>query len=260
MRAGTPIGILIKRAYQYLFNEDIPHFSISIIRDKGIDFNALNHIGEKHPEKEIFFVDGWVGKGAIKSELDSTLAEYNQLYGRSLKSNFVVVSDLHGVADIQATYDDYLIPSAILNSIVSGLLSRSILNESVQKSDYHGAILYKHLKSYDISRQFIETISEHFRTAEPSDSPCRDYALITERHEYLDRMQCAFSLDGLQHIKPGVGEATRVLLRRVPECVIINEECAETEHLHYLANERNVDIILDEHCPYKAVSIIRKVL
>ena len=36
-RAGTPIGILIKRYIEFKFHLSLPHYSISIIRDRGID-------------------------------------------------------------------------------------------------------------------------------------------------------------------------------------------------------------------------------
>ena len=51
-RAGTPIGILIKRYIKYRWDIDVPHYTISIIRDKGIDKNAMNYIVEKHGEKD----------------------------------------------------------------------------------------------------------------------------------------------------------------------------------------------------------------
>ena len=37
VRAGTPIGILIKRYLETKYKTKIPHYSISIIRGKGID-------------------------------------------------------------------------------------------------------------------------------------------------------------------------------------------------------------------------------
>lgn len=43
-RAGTPIGILIKRYIAERYKVDLPHYSISIIRGKGIDENAILYI------------------------------------------------------------------------------------------------------------------------------------------------------------------------------------------------------------------------
>ena len=65
-RAGTPIGILIKRYIRYQYNLDVPHYCISIVRGRGIDENALHYILEHHPKETIQFIDGWTGKGAIK--------------------------------------------------------------------------------------------------------------------------------------------------------------------------------------------------
>ena len=61
-RAGTPIGVLIKRYIRKTYGVDLPHYSISIIRDRGIDENALHYMLKEHPGFEIAFIDGWTGK------------------------------------------------------------------------------------------------------------------------------------------------------------------------------------------------------
>ena len=68
-RAGTPVGVLIKRDIKQKYNVNVPHYSVSIIRDRGIDKNAMKYILGKHDPKNLMFVDGWVGKGAIFGEL-----------------------------------------------------------------------------------------------------------------------------------------------------------------------------------------------
>ncbi len=61
-------------------------------------------------------------------------------------------------------------------------------------------------------------------------------------------------------IKPGIGEATRVLLRRVPERVLVrNALSSRVAHLIALALEKNVPIEEDASLPYHAVSIIKSV-
>ena len=55
-RAGTPIGILVKRYLKKRYNIDITHYTISIIRDKGIDVNALKYISRNHHNKKIQFL------------------------------------------------------------------------------------------------------------------------------------------------------------------------------------------------------------
>ena len=69
-RAGTPIGILAKRYIKQRYNIDLPHYTISIIRDRGIDINAIKYIINKHKDSsKIQFIDGWTGKGTIANEL-----------------------------------------------------------------------------------------------------------------------------------------------------------------------------------------------
>ena len=72
-RAGTPIGILLKRYFTEAYGVDVPHYSISIIRGRGIDKAALHYITELHPLANVQFVDGWTGKGAITKELQHNI-------------------------------------------------------------------------------------------------------------------------------------------------------------------------------------------
>jgi len=59
-------------------------------------------------------------------------------------------------------------------------------------------------------------------------------------------------------IKPGIGEATRVLLRRFPERVIVRDRGdLKVAHLLALAEEKAVQVDADASLPYNAVSIIR---
>lgn len=57
-RAGTPIGILIKRYLLFKYEVSVPHYSISIIRGRGIDETAIRYILHQHPTGQIQFVDG----------------------------------------------------------------------------------------------------------------------------------------------------------------------------------------------------------
>jgi hypothetical protein len=61
-------------------------------------------------------------------------------------------------------------------------------------------------------------------------------------------------------IKPGLGEATRVLLRRTPDKLIVRDAAsADVAHLLVLAREKDVPVQLDSELPYQAVSIIRSI-
>lgn len=72
-RAGTPIGVLLRRALVALGRMAV-HYSVSIIRDRGIDPLAMAAILARHDPASIVFVDGWTGKGAIGGELARAMA------------------------------------------------------------------------------------------------------------------------------------------------------------------------------------------
>lgn len=61
-------------------------------------------------------------------------------------------------------------------------------------------------------------------------------------------------------VKPGIGEATRVLLRRVPKLLLLRDSKAEdVEHLKLLANEKKVEWRIAADLPYSAVALVRSV-
>jgi phosphoribosyl transferase-like protein len=74
--AGTPIGILMRRWAEVHHNLKLPHYAISIVRDRGIDTAALNYVGAQHNPASVVFVDGWTGKGAITRELAEALRQH----------------------------------------------------------------------------------------------------------------------------------------------------------------------------------------
>ena len=70
-----------------------------------------------------------------------------------------------------------------------------------------------------------------------------------------------YDVNNINHIKPGIGETTRVLLRRVPWKLIINERDKsnnELRHVRQLAREKEVDVEYLELGNYKCCGIIKK--
>ncbi len=140
-RAGTPVGVLLKRYLRQKYHAEVPHYTISIIRGKGIDKNAVDYILSRHKEQNIQFVDGWTGKGAIKQTLRDALSSYPQL-----KPDLAVLSDPAYVAEKCGTNEDFLIASSCLNATVTGLLSRTFYRpDIIGKKDFHGAVFYRNL-------------------------------------------------------------------------------------------------------------------
>lgn len=251
-RAGIPAGILIKHYLEKKYDIDVPHFAISIIRGRGIDKNAMAYILDKYDGKDIIFVDGWTGKGAIRNQLDEALRDYP-----NVNNELAVIADPAGVAELYGTSDDLMIPSACLNSTVSGLISRTFLrNDIISSTDFHGAVYYKEMKSEDRSYQFIESIEKYF-----------DFNVsIPENHKRpvgfkdVRYIMKKYGIKDSNLIKPGIGETTRVLLRRVPDLVLINSKYKETKDLKpiiRLAAEKNVPVKYEELSCYKVCGLIK---
>jgi len=47
-RAGTPIGILMRRWARFAHGADLPHYAVSIVRGRGIDTLALRYLAVHH--------------------------------------------------------------------------------------------------------------------------------------------------------------------------------------------------------------------
>lgn len=265
-RAGTPIGALLLRALQAM-GVAVRHYSLSIIRDRGIDLEALAWIAARHDPPDVVFVDGWTGKGAIAGELHRSLA------GRplGLQPYLAVIADPAGRADLSATFDDYLIPSGILGSTVSGLVSRSILNaDLVGPGDFHACVYHAQLAPADLSRAFIDTVSALFAPgrADPAapapaaaPSPAERRAAARGCDETVAAIQAMFGVSDRNRIKPGIAEATRALLRRVPDRLLVRDEAElNVAHLVALAAAKKVKIEpLAPESPFRAIAIIRSV-
>ena len=266
-RAGTPVGVLLRRALRALGREAF-HYSVSIIRDRGIDEVALDRIVAVHGDRSIIFVDGWTGKGAITAELNRCVTSYNAARGVTVDPSLAVVADLAGVAGLSSTCEDYLIPSSVLNAVVSGLVSRTVLNaEYVGPGDFHACVYYTGLEPHDISRRFVDEVTGPMLEA-LSDPACLPAGSIPDTLAGL-RAGCeAFVSSCMQRhgvadrnrIKPGIGESTRSLLRRVPETLIVRDpDHRDVAHLMQLARDRGVPVIMDPTLapPYRAAAVIK---
>lgn len=258
-RAGIPIGILLKRYIKWKYQTDVPHYSISIIRGKGIDKTAVNYILDRHKAVDILFVDGWIGKGAILNELEKDVKDFPGLSG-----GLAVLADPANVTGLCGTHDDILIPSSCLNSTVSGLVSRTFLrSDIIREGDFHGAVYYGELSGQDVSYDFIHAIEAHFKMESPGkmEGSGKAEQEMGSGIEEVRKIAKEFGIDDINLIKPGIGEATRVLLRRVPWKVLISESSRDDMalgHLIRLAEEKQVPV---EYYPlkrYKACGVIKK--
>jgi hypothetical protein len=257
-RAGTPIGVLLRRALARL-GMPAHHYSISIIRDRGIDGQALRHIAARHDPRDVVFVDGWTGKGTITRELHASLAGGPLGFAPFLS----VVADPAGCADLAPSDEDYLIPSGLLNAIVSGLVSRSVLNaDLVGPGDFHACVHYSHLAPQDLSRRFVDQVDRLMQGLDPLPivaDPARKARRAAACEKMVGQLMGELGLADRNRIKPGVAEATRAVLRRVPDRLLIRDRGdPDVAHLVHLAQERGVrvDPLPGDH-GYRAVAVIR---
>ena len=253
-RAGIPIGILVKRYIRYKYSIDVPHYSISIIRGRGIDDNAMKFLLGKYRPEQLLFVDGWIGKGAILNELKKDIEAY-----KGVSSDIAVIADPANVTELCGTHEDILIPSSCLNSTVSGLVSRTFLrSDIIGKDDFHGAVYYGELADSDLSYDFINAIEKEFSMENNDDGIVIEGQGIDEVRE----IGKVFGVDDINLIKPGIGEATRVLLRRVSWKVLIDQRYKgdpQLGHLVRLAEEKNVPVEYYPLTHYKCCGIIKKI-
>ena len=251
-RAGIPIGILLKHYIKFKYNVDVQHYSISIIRGRGVDKNAMKYLLDRHNAKDLLFVDGWTGKGAIKGQLEDSLLDYPRV-----SNELAVVADPANVAEYYGTREDLLIPSCCLNSTVSGLISRTFLRDDIiGVDDFHGAVYYEDLKDDDLSYAFINAIEKHFKEGNSNTSIYFRGTGIDE----VNRIANEYGISDINLIKPSIGETTRVLLRRVPWKVLISskyKDDIDVSHIIRLSEDKNVPVEYVHLLHYKAVGIIK---
>ena len=263
-RAGTPVGILMRRWARFAHGLDLPHYAISIVRGRGIDTAALRWLAARHDPARVVFVDGWTGKGAITRELAAAVQDANALLGTAFSAEVAVLADPGSCVRTFGTRDDFLVPSACLNSTVSGLVSRTVLNAAIlAPGQFHGAKFYRELAAADVSAQFLDAISAQFTSVAedvardwpaqqaadrtPTWAGWREVAALSER----------YGIDDVTLVKPGVGETTRVLLRRVPWAVLVRPDAGpELDHVRLLAAQRGVPVHEVDGLTYRCVGLI----
>ena len=263
-RAGTPIGILAKRYIKQRYNLDLPHYTISIIRDRGIDINAIKYIINKHKDSsKIQFIDGWTGKGTIANELKKACDELEGIFNMKFDSSLAVLADPCGYSNVYGIREDFLIPSACLNSTVSGLVSRTVLRDDlIGKDDFHGAKFYKELKYVDESNNYLDTISACFKNEYQNiDKTMKNWTedIITKVGNCdVKNIKQKYDIEDINFIKPGVGETTRVLLRRIPYKILVDDlNNKKLKHILILAKEKNVEVEEFDFKAYSCCGIIK---
>ncbi|MFC8586050.1 phosphoribosyltransferase [Streptomyces sp. NPDC057217] len=258
-RAGTPVGVLMRRWARARHGLDLPHYAVSIVRGRGIDANALRWLAAHHDPADVVFVDGWTGKGAITRELAEALKGFD-----GFDPDIAVLADPGSCVRTYGTREDFLIPSACLNSTVSGLISRTVLRpDLVGPDDFHGAKFYRELAGSDVSGAFLDAVAARFdEVAATVDTDVKelltaDRAPTWEGWAAVERISEEYGIHDVNLVKPGVGETTRVLLRRVPWKILAKRGAeADLAHVRLLAEQRGVPVEEVDDLPYSCVGLI----
>ncbi|MFF2515117.1 phosphoribosyltransferase [Streptomyces sp. NPDC058086] len=264
-RAGTPVGVLMRRWAKHRHGLDLPHYAVSIVRGRGIDANALRWLAAHHDPADVVFVDGWTGKGAITRELTEAVREFESAEGvTGFDPEIAVLADPGSCVRTYGTREDFLIPSACLNSTVSGLISRTVLrSDLVGEYDFHGAKFYRELAGSDVSVDFLDAVAAHF--PDVADAACAqakellaaDRTPTWEGWAAVERISEEYEIHDVNLVKPGVGETTRVLLRRVPWKILARAGAgADLDHVRLLAQQRGVPVEEVDELPYTCVGLI----
>ncbi|MDF9812933.1 phosphoribosyltransferase [Streptomyces sp. SPB162] len=258
-RAGTPVGVLMRRWARHAHGLELPHYAVSIVRGRGIDTTALRWLAEHHDPEQVVFVDGWTGKGAITREL----AEAVKPFGK-FNPDIAVLADPGGCVGTYGTRDDFLIPSACLNSTVSGLISRTVLRaDLIGPDEFHGGKFYRELAGSDVSGLFLDTVTARFDevadavAADVKELRSQDRSPTWEGWAAVERISEEYGIGDVNLVKPGVGETTRVLLRRVPWKILAQRGAgADLDHVRLLAEQRGVPVEEVDGLPYSCVGLI----
>lgn len=256
-RAGSPFGALVKRYFKFKYNLNIPHYSISIIRGKGIDENALLYIQKEHPHGIITFLDGWTGKGSITKELKKSINIYNDKYKTQVSSDLAVLADPAKLSAIYGTRKDICIPNACLNSTVSGLVSRTIHNDKyISLNDFHGAKIFYDLKKQDYTNYFLDEIEKNFNkniiNNEIKNEDNSDYV-----NKVLLQLKNDFDVLDSNKIKLSIGESSRALLRRNPKIMLVkNIKNKDLQFLLYLVKQKNVEVKKYDTFDYECITLL----
>lgn len=269
VRAGTPIGVLMRRWAQRVHGLDLPHYAISMIRGRGIDQTALAYLAAHHDPAKVMFVDGWTGTGAIARELAASVEKANSTLDAHLASPFspelAVLADPGRSVAVYGTREDYLIPSACLGSSVSGLVSRPIIDDDrVSPNDFHGAVFHTDLAATDVSKKFIDTVAARFpivRTKVMLDLAAHlggDHTPTWVGWDAVEEVAEKFADGDVGLVQAGVDETIRLLLHGEPSTILLDPaRDADLGQIKKLAEARGVPLERISGLPYSCIGLVR---
>ena len=136
-------------------------------------------------------------------------------------------------------------------------------SDLVGPHDFHGAKFYRELAGADVSVAFLDAVSDRFPEVADSvataakELACADRTPTWEGWKAVERISEEYGIHDVNLVKPGVGETTRVLLRRVPWKILARAGAgADLDHVRLLAAQRGVPVEEVAELPYTCVGLI----
>ncbi len=246
VRAGIPIGILVRRYLKNKYDVVVPHYGISLVR--GLDKKAMEYIMSKHGKKGIQFIDGWTGRGTVTRDiLKSVESDFEGVDG-----SLAVLSDSINVAKYAGTREDIYIPHAPLNAAATGLVSITVKNDEYEnETGFNSAMYLDNLESVDISDSYLDRVEKLFiydgsyETLQNTGVTDSELGRISE---VVNRQ--------IRLMNPGINEAARAVLRRELEKLLVSSlDDRDVRVLIELAKLKGVPTEVVELNGYKAVSV-----
>ena len=143
---------------------------------------------------------------------------------------------------------------------MSGLISRSLYTE--QDEGLHRSVFYDNLIKVDHSLAFIDCIDATRRTLSTPLERLPTYKQPRyQTADLIDKLAIEYNISNRNRIKPTIAEATRAILRRDPECILLaSAEHPDTILLRHLCAQRDIPISVlgDKILPYQAITLIKQ--
>lgn len=258
IRAGLPLGVLLKR--HLAKQHPTHHYGISIIKDKGLDRAALETILARHPQAAFYCIDGWIGKGAISANLRQS---WQQLAPRIPMQLLTLSDPTSDLSDYSPYGGDWLIPFGILGSPIAGFISRSLYQAYPQQHAvyYYDQIAQHYTAETAPFNHFIAQVEQVLPQAVLPDLSREHKIPQRQLFARLAQIQRQHRIADLNRLKPSIAEATRAILRRQPEKVLIapHNETPELRLIKTFCAERHIPLehepLLDA-TPYQVMTII----
>ena len=149
----------------------------------------------------------------------------------------------------------------MLNATISGLISRTLINNN--PNDYHQAKFYENFKEKDISLKYVNKISEYI-SKNSRQFNLNDVVFFKNSHKekyakFIHYMIGRYNISNSNYFKPGLGETTRMLIRRNPDFIIINENyMSSLDHILLLCKIKDVKIFVQNDMPIPCAGVINK--